>query len=281
MATEPATDDERAGVGGVPSVRSAGRTLLSALVSTPGRSTAAVLVAVPYAWLGYYVLGTATGTLGDPIVGGDWLTLLFTTYALSSSLALAHRTLRVGIDGLSVEYLLDVVVLTWLTVFYFVWMLSREPVSQSTTVVELYSPVLAGDPTAVLWAATAAVVGVVVAGTVLFPRSGSRPFESGFRAALVTYPVAVTALVVAFRPGPDSLVWPLVVGVFLGTLAAGVGRIHVVTSAAAKGLFASLSLFVWALGALGWVVVYRRRPPTTHVVLEQTVWVGDDGERSE
>ena len=276
MATGPATDGESAGIGGLPPVRSVGRALLSSLVSRPGRTTAALLVAGPYLWLGYYIVGTATGRLADPIVGGDWLTLLFISYALVSPLALAHRILRVGVTELTVEYLLDATVLTWLTAFYFVWMLAREPVSPTTTVRELYAPVLAGDPNAILWAGTVAVVATVVAGTILFPRADSRPFKNSFRAALVTYPTLVAGLVLVFRPGADSLLWPVVIGVSLGTLAGGVGRIHVIVTALARGLFASLSLFVWAVGALGWVFVYRRRPPTTHVVFDHSVWADGD-----
>ena len=285
MATGPATDDESAEIGRLPPVRSVGRALLSALVLTPGRSTATVLVVGPYLWLGYYVVGTASGRLGDIVVGGDWLTLMFTAYALFSALALAHRVLRIGLSELTVEYLLDVVVLSWLTVFYFVWMLAREPVSPTTTVTELYAPLLAGDPAAVLQVGTVAVVSVVAAGVVLFPRENSRPFRNEFRTALVTFPVFVTALVVIARPGADSLLWPVLIGVFIGTLLGGLGRIHVITSAAAKGLFAALSLLVWAIGALGWLLVYRRRPPTDHVVLVRAGWGrvddfgGDDRDR--
>jgi hypothetical protein len=274
MATGSAAGGESADAGTRPSVRAVGRAVLSALVSAPGRSTATLLVAGPYLWLGYYVVGTATGRLGDVIVGGDWLTLMFTSYALFSSLALAHRVLRIGLTELTVEYLLDVVVLCWLTVFYFVWMLAREPVAETTTVSELYAPVLAGESVAVLWAATAAVVAVVAAGIVLFPREDSRPFKNEFRTALVTYPVVVTALVVVVRPGAESLLWPFVIGVFAGTLVGGVGRVHVIASAIAKGIFAAVSLLVWLVGAAGWFVVYRRPPPTSHVVLEHAGWDG-------
>jgi len=274
MATGSAAGDSE-NRGRLPSVRGAGRAALSALVSAPGRSTATLLVAIPYGWLGYYVVGTATGRLGDVIVGGDWLTLVFTTYALFSSLALAHRVLRVGLTELTVEYLLDVVVLTWLTAFYFVWMLAREPVAPETSVTELYEPILAGEPTAVLWAGTVGVVAVVAAGIALFPREGSRPFRNPFRTALVTYPVVVTALVIGLRPGAESLLWPFVGGVFLGTVAAGVARIHVIASAVAKGIFAVLSLLVWTVGAVGWLLAYRQRPPNDHVVLAH-VGLGDD-----
>ena len=267
MATGSSTDGGTIGPDRWPSVREAGRAVLSALVAAPGRSAAVTLVAVPYVWLGYYVVGTVTGRHGDVIVGGDWLTLVFTSYAFLSALALAHRILRIGVDGLTVESLLDVVVLVWLTAFYFVWMLTRGPVSEATTVAELYEPLLAGDPNAVLWAATTVAIGALAAGIVAFPRPGSRPFRTRFRTALVTLPGVVTAAIVLFRPGVDSLLWPAVIGVFLGTLVAGATRIHVIATAVAKGTFAALSLCVWAVGALGWLAVYRRRPPTGAVVL--------------
>ncbi|TKR28305.1 hypothetical protein [Natronomonas salsuginis] len=276
MATGSATDETSERFGRVPSVRAGGRALLSALVSAPGRSTATMLVAVPYLWLGYYVVGTVSGRLGDVIVGGDWLTLMFTAYALFSSLALAHRILQIGLTGLTVEYLLDTVVLTWLTAFYFVWMLAREPVATSTSVTELYAPILAREGAAVLFAGTAGLTAIVAAGIILVPRPESRPFKNQFRTALVTYPVAVTALVLLFRPGAESLLWPLVVGIFIGTLVGGVGRIHAITGAIAKGSFAALSLGVWAVGALGWLVVYRRRPPTDHVILDHAGWGRED-----
>ncbi len=271
MATGPATDEGAAGRRELwerrPSIRRVGRAILVSLVSAPGRSTATLLVAIPYVWLGYYVVGTAVGRHGDVIVSGDWLTLLFTTYAFLSSIALAHRILDVGLNGLDVESLLDVVVLVWLTVFYFVWMLAREPVSTSTTVAELYVPVLEGDPAAILWAVTIVATGVLAAGIVLFPRAESRPFNTRFRTALVTFPVVITAAVLLFRPGGDSLLWPVVGGIFLGTLLGGAARIHVIASAIAKGAFAGLSLFVWVAGAIGWVLVYRTRPPTEAVAL--------------
>lgn len=278
MATESATDGPSGNFGRVPSVRAGGRALLSALVSAPGRSTATILVAGPYLWLGYYIVGTVSGRLGDVIVGGDWLTLMFTAYALFSSLALAHRILRIGLTGLTVEYLIDTVVLTWLTAFYFVWMLARAPVSTSTSVTELYAPILAGKAAAVLFVGTVGTIASVAAGIILVPRPESRPFKNQFRTALVTYPVLVTALVLLFRPGGESLLWPLIVGIFIGTLIGGLGRIHVITSAIAKGGFAALSLVVWTVGALGWLVVYRRRPPTGHVVLEHVGWEREDGD---
>lgn len=280
MATESATDGEPTAFGGTPSVRGVGRALLSAFVSTPGRTTATMLVAGPYLWLGYYVVGTASGRIGDVIVGGDWLTLMFTTYALLSSLALAHRILRIGLTELTVEYLLDVVALTWLTAFYFVWMLARDPVSSETTVTELYAPILEAEPIAVVSVGFVAVIATVSAGIILFPREESRPFQNEFRTALVTYPVFVTALVLVVRPGGESLLWPLIVGIFVGTLLGGLGRIHVITSSIAKGLFAVLSLFVWAVGAFGWLAVYRRRPPNDHVVLAHVgLGVGPDANR--
>ncbi len=278
MATGSATERERTLWGRVPSIRRIGRTLLSALVSAPGRTTATLLIAVPYVWLGYYVVGTALGRHGDVIVSGDWLTLMFTSYAFLSSIALAHRILQIGLNGLDVESLLDVVVLVWLTVFYFVWMLAREPVSTTTTVGELYTPVLDGEPVAVAWALGVVAIGTLAAGIVLFPRPESRPFRTRFRTALVTFPVVVTAAVLLFGPGGDSLVWPFVGGVFLGTLVGGAARIHVITGAVAKGLFAALSLFVWLIGAVGWVLVYRSRPPTDGVVL---VGYGDGSENDD
>lgn len=250
--------------------------MLSALVSTPGRSTATLLVAGPYLWLGYYIVGTASGRLGDVIIGGDWLTLMFTTYALFSSLALAHRILRVGLTELTVEYLLDVIALVWLTAFYFVWMLAREPVDDGTAVSDLYAPIIEGQPEAVLWAVAVAIVAIVSAGVILFPREDSRPFKNQFRTALVTYPIVVTALVLLFRPGAESLLWPVLIGIFLGTLVGGLGRIHVITSAFAKGLFAMVSLLVWTIGAIGWMVVYRRPPSDTHVVLAHVGFGADD-----
>lgn len=278
MATGSPTEDEPTGQRRLPSARRAGRTLLSALVSAPGRSTAALLVAVPYVWLGYYVVGTVLGRHGDVIVSGDWLTLVFTFYAFLSALALAHRILQVGLEGLTIESLLDVVVLVWLTTFYFVWMLAREPVSAATTVSELYTPVLDGEPKAVLWAALVAAVGVLSTGIILFPRPESRPFKTRFRTALVTFPVVVTAAVLLFRPGGDSLLWPFVGGVFLGTLVGGAARIHVIAGAIAKGIFAGLSLFVWGIGAIGWVLVYRTRPPTEAVMLSHAAW-GPENDR--
>lgn len=275
MATGSAAESDPAQSGRIPSVRTVGQAVLSALVSAPGRSAATLLVAGPYLWLGYYLVGTATGRLGDVIISGDWLTLVFTAYALFSALALAQRVLHIGLTDLTVEYLLDVVVLCWLTVFYFVWMLAREPVDASTTVSELYAPVLASKPVAILWIGVATITAIVTAGVVLFPREDSRPFKNEFRTALVTLPVVVTALVLLFRPGTDSVLWPFVTGVFIGTLVGGVGRIHVIASAVARGLFAGLSLLVWLVGAIGWFLAYRRPPPDSHVVLEHVGWDGE------
>jgi hypothetical protein len=260
-------DDGLVGRERLPSAREIGRALLLTLVSAPGRSTATLLVSVPYVWLGYYIVGTVLGRHGDVIVSGDWLTLLFTSYAFLSAIALAHRILHVGLAGLTVESLLDVVVLVWLTAFYFVWMLAREPVSTETTVEELYSPILSGDPVAIAWLLIVVAVGLLATGIILFPRPGSRLFRTRFRTAFVTFPAAATAVVLLFRPGGDSLAWPFVTGVFLGTLVGGSTRIHVIASAIAKGLFAALSLCIWTVGAIGWIFVYRRLPPTDAVVL--------------
>jgi hypothetical protein len=221
-------------------------------------------------------MATGPATDGDRTNAGGRPSARSIGRTLLSALALAHRILRIGVTSLTVAYLLDVLALTWLTAFYFVWMLAREPVATSTTVSELYTPVLAGEPAALLQAGTVAVVAVVVAGIVLFPREDRRPFKNEFRTALVTFPVVVTAVVLSVRPGPDSLVWSLVGGVFVGTLLGGLGRIHVIASAIARGLFAALSLLVWAAGALAWLLVYRRPPPSTHVVLEHAGWTRED-----
>jgi len=276
MATGSATRD--GSTRRLPSVRRICRSILVALVSAPGRSTATLLVAGPYLWLGYYIVGTVAGRHSDVIVGGDWLTLMFTSYALFSSLALAHRILRIGLTELTTEYLLDSLALTWLTAFYFVWMLAREPVSTTTAVSELYEPVLAGDPTAVLWAGTIVVVAAIASGIVLFPRDDSRPFKNEFRTALVTFPIVVTALVLLARPGGDSILWPLVIGVFAGTVVSGIARIHVISSVFTKGLFAVLSFFVWTIGATAWMLIYRQPPPTDHVVLAHVGWSVDRGD---
>jgi hypothetical protein len=277
MATGPAADEESTRPGGLPSPSASLRRLLVALVATPGRSTATALLAVPYLWLAYYVARTAAGIGGDPIIGGDWLTLVFTTYALVSALALAHRILRIGLDGLDQTYLIDSVVLTWLTGFYFVWMLAREPVAESTALSELYGPVLAGEPWAVSWAAIAGVTALVVVGLVHSPYRDGTLFESPFRTATVTLPALVTAVVLVGSPGPNSVVWPLVGGVFIGTAVGGLTRIQPVASSIAKGVFAVASLAVWTVGAVAWLLVYRRRPPADHVVLSH---VGVGAERS-
>jgi hypothetical protein len=71
MATGSVTDGDPAESGRIPSPRAVGRAVLHALVSAPGRSAATLLIAGPYLWLGYYVVGTATGRLGDVIVGDE------------------------------------------------------------------------------------------------------------------------------------------------------------------------------------------------------------------
>lgn len=226
-----------------------------------------LLVALPYLWLAHYVVGTVLGVRADPIVGGDWLTVVFTTWALFSSLALAHRILRIGLDGMTEHSLIDAVVLTWLTAFYFVWMVAREPVEESTTTAELYGPVLAGDPTAQRWALIAIGTAAIAVGIVVRPNPESKLFASPFRTTLVTVPAFVTATVLVLDPGPNSIVWPFVGGVFLGQLGAGVARIQPIASSVAKGAFAVASLSVWTVGALAWLLVYRRRPPNAHVIL--------------
>lgn len=267
MAIGSATDGDSTAFERLPSPRAAGRAILSALVYSPGRSTAMLLVAVPYLWLAYYIPATALGLQGDPIIGGDWLTLVFTTYALLAPLGVAHRILKIGLTELTEEYLLDVVVLTWLTAFYFVWMMAREPVSPSTTAADLYGPVVAGEPQAVGWVVLVAVVAVVVAGLTHWPRPDSRLFGGEFRTALVTMPAVVTAVVLLASPGPASLVWPFVGGAFIGTFLGGLTRIHWVASSIARGLFAVASLVVWSVGAVGWLLAYHRLPPKDHIVL--------------
>lgn len=256
------------------------RRLLAGLVCAPGRSAAIAVVAVPYVWLGTYVVGTAVGLRSDPIVGGDWLTLVFTSYALLSSLALAHRILKIGLTALTEEYLIDIVVLTWLTAFYFVWMLARKSVAESTQVGELYAPVLAGRPEAVGWALVVVVTAIISTGLVYSPNEETKLFETEFRTALVTLPGAVTATVLLLQPGAESIVWPLVGGAFLGTVFGGLLCIQSVASWTAKGAFAALSLAIWAVGALAWLVAYRSRPPNDHVVLEHVEFGDRDGAKT-
>jgi hypothetical protein len=240
---------------------------LAALVLAPGRSAAVLLTVAPYAWLCHYVLGTALGLVGDPILGGDWLTLLFTAYGFVFPLALAHRTLRIGLQGLTRTRLMDAAALGWLTAFYFVWMLARESVAPTTSTAELYGPVLAGEQRALRWTAVATPVALVVAGLSVAPREGSELFRTPFRTALVTVPGVVTALVLLTRPGPGSLVWPVVAGAFVGTLLAGVFHLPAVATAVARAAFVGLSAVVWAVGAVLWLVVHRRRPPTGRLLL--------------
>jgi len=279
MATGSTTDDEQTVVERVEQLPSPGtlaRRLVAALVLTPGRSTAMALVVVPYLWLGTYMVGTALGLRSDPIVAGDWLTLVFTSYALLSSLGLAHRILKAGLRELTEEYLVDALALTWLTAFYFVWMLARESVSESTTVAELYRPVVDGQPEAVAWAAVVGVTALVVAGLVHRPSEETKLFSTEFRTALVTVPGAVTATVLVLRPGPTSVVWPLVGGAFLGSLLGGLLRIQRVASWTAKGAFAVCSLAMWSVGALAWALAHRSRPPNSNVVLAHVAFGGAD-----
>lgn len=268
MAIGSNTDDETTVLERLSSPRSVVRRLLVALVCAPGRSAATALVVGPYLWLFGYMATTAFGLRGDPIVAGDWLTLVFTTYALLSSLALAHRILTVGLDGLTREYLVDVVALTWLTAFYFVWMLARESVSATTTFADLYGPLLDGHPEGGAWAAVVGVTALVTAGLIYRPSEETKLFRTEFRTALVTLPCVVTATVLLTSPGPNSLVWPLVGGVFVGTLAGGLLHLQGVASWIAKGTFAICSLAVWSVGAFGWLLAYRSRPPNDHIVLE-------------
>lgn len=280
MATGSATDGRTPVIGRLKALRERLRRVIRAMVFAPGRSTAMALVAVPYLWLGYYMVGTAFGLRGDPIIAGDWLTLVFTTYALFASLALAHRILRIGLVGMTEEYLIDAVVLTWLTAFYFVWMLARGSVDESTAAAELYGPVVAGEPTAVAWASVLGITAVVVAGLIHRPDPERKLFVSEFRTALVTLPALVTALVLLFRPGPMSVLWPVVGGIFVGTLVGGLTRVQSLASGVAKGLFAIASLAVWVVGALAWMVAHRRRPPNSHVILSH-VQFGGGAERTD
>jgi hypothetical protein len=243
------------------------RRAATALVLAPGRSAAVVLTVVPYLWLAWYVTGTALGLVADPIIGGDWLTLGFTCYALVFPLALAHRTLAVGLTELTQEYLVDIVALVWLTIFYVVWMLVREPVDPGTSTRELYGPVAAGDPMGVQWAAIAGAIAVLVVGLSAERDEDHALFRSPFRTALVTVPGLVTFVVLVSSPGPESLVWPVVAGAFAGTLFAGVRHLPTVMSGLARAAFVCLATLVWAVGGLLWAVVYRRPPPTRQLLL--------------
>lgn len=269
MATGSSTaDDDAAPAEGVASPRALARNPIAGLLRAPGASAAVALAVLPYLWLAGYVTTTALGLRGDPIAAGDWLTLVFTTYALLSSLALAHRILAVGVRELTREYLVDVVALTWLTGFYFVWMLGRESVSTATAPVDLYGPVLDGQPAAL---GPAVVVGVAALATArLIHRADEDAplFRSRFRTALVTLPAAVTAAVLLVQPGPDSLLWPVVAGVVLGTGVAGLLHLQAVANATARGLFATCAFLAWTVGAVAWLLVHRSRPPNDRVVLE-------------
>lgn len=267
MMTGPTADDESAVLDRLSSPRALGRQLLVGLVHAPGRSAAIAFVVIPYLWLLWYVVSTAFGIGRDPIVAGDWLTLVFTTYALLSALALAHRILTVGVGDLTQEYLVDIVALTWLTGFYFVWMIARESVAESTTFEGLYGPVIDGQPEAQVGAVVVVVSALVTVGLIYRSSGETQLFRSEFRTALVTLPAVVTATVL-LGPGPDSLVWPLVGGVFVGTGAGGLFYVEQVASWTAKGAFAVCSLVMWSLGALGWVIAYRTRPPNDEIVLD-------------
>jgi hypothetical protein len=243
------------------------RRAVAALVLTPGRSAAVVLTIGPYLWLAWYVVGTALGLVGDPVIGGDWLTLGFTAYALVFPLALAHRTLQVGLTELTQEYLVDIVVLVWLTVFYVVWMLAREPVDPATSTAEIWGPVAAGEPTAVQWAAVAAAIAVLVTGLSADRHEESALFRSPFRTALITVPGLVTVLVVSTSPGAESLLWPVLGGAFAGTLLAGVRHLPTVASGLARAAFVCLAAGVWVLGAGLWILIHRQSPPTRQLLL--------------
>ena len=268
MATGPTTDDGATFLERLSSPRALGRQILVGLVYAPGRSAAIALVVVPYLWLLWYVLTSALGIRTDPIVAGDWLTLVFTTYALLSALALAQRILAVGVGDLTQEYLVDIVALTWLTGFYFVWMMARESVAESTTVEGLYGPVLDGQPEAQVGAVVVTVSALLTVHLIYRSGDGTRLFRSGFRTALVTLPAVATATVLLLGPGAGSLVWPVVGGVFVGTAVGGLIYVERAASWTAKGAFAVCSLAMWSLGALGWVVAYRTRPPNDEIVLD-------------
>ena len=69
-------------------------------------------------------------------------------------------------------------------------------------------------------------------------------------------------------PGADSLVWPVVGGVFVGTGVGGLLYARPVASWTAKGVFAVCALMMWSLGAVGWMLVHRTRPPNEETVLD-------------
>lgn len=272
MATGSAADDDGAFLDELSPTRTSLERVLESMLYAPGRSTAILLTVVPYLWLFYYMATTAVGLAEDPIIAGDWLTLVFTFYALFASLALAQRILKVGLSELTEEYLIDVVVLTWLMGFYFVWMLARESVDPSTTVEELYGPVLAGRPYALAAAGILLGTTVLVAGLIHRPKPETKLFKNEFRTAMVTLPSILTATVLLFDPGTNSVLWPIVGGVFLGTILGGLTRIQRILSDVAKGGFAVASLVVWLLGALAWIATYRSRPPKEHVVLSHVAF---------
>lgn len=272
MATGSAADDDGTFLDELSPTRTSLERVLESMLYAPGRSTAILLTAIPYLWLFYFMATTAVGLHEDPILGGDWLTLVFTFYALFASLALAQRILKVGLSELTEEYLIDVVVLTWLMGFYFVWMVARESVDPATTVEELYAPVLAGRPYALAGAGVLLGTTVLVAGLIHRPKPETKLFKNEFRTAMVTLPSILTVTVLLFDFGPNSVVWPIVGGVFLGTLLGGVTRIQRILSDVAKGGFAIASLVVWLVGALAWVATYRSRPPKDHVVLSHVAF---------
>ena len=268
MATGSGTDEQTTLFERLTAPRALGRQVLVGLVYAPGRSAAIAFVVVPYLWLLWYVLTSALGIRTDPIVPGDWLTLVFTTYALLSALALAQRILVVGIGELTQEYLVDIVALTWLTGFYFVWMMARESVSEATTLESLYGPVLDGQPESQVGAVVVGIAALVTVGLIYRSGDETQLFGSELRTALVTLPAAVTAAVLLLGPGADSLFWPVVGGVFVGTAIGGLLQVQQVASWTAKGAFAVCSLVMWSIGALGWAVVYRTRPPNDEIVLD-------------
>ncbi len=259
--TDPTTDTQEAGL--------TGHDVLRGLIYAPGRVTLAVFVLVSYLWLAVYMGSTVAGIRADPIASGDWMTLLFTAYALFFALALAHRILRIGLSELTNEYLIDVVGLTWLTAFYFVWMLAREPVAPTTSVDDLSGPVFAGDPSAIVAASIVGVTALAVARVIARPRSDTPLFQSSFRAAAVTFPGVLTAIIVVLQPASHSLLWLGIGGVFVGTIVGGLLHIQSIVVWTVKGLFAVCTLGVWAVGAVIWVFTHWSRPPNHHIVFSQ------------